>query len=565
MTDDARPLPALAATAADDAALVRATFESAPDGLVVVDALGRQVAFNPAFQAMWRFPADMLQRRDASEMREHVARQLQDPATFRQLAAPDAERGNPVSMGEFERLDGRVFERKVGSLASAGYPGAVIVRWRDVTERRRAEAALRAADQRLAAVFKNALNAILLADDQGRYVDANPAACALLGRSQAQMQTTTIHQVLDLPADEVSANWDAFLRQGSATGQVGLRLPDGRTRVARFSAVAHIQAGLHLSILSDVTEEVQARQHQLETAAQMDMAMASADIVFWAVDLVTDQVTSANPFWVQQMLGYAPDEIAAGIDAWDALVHPDDVERREAAWQAHVAGHTPSFEAEFRIRHKDGRWIWLLARGRATERNEYGVATRVVGTRIDITRRKLAEQLLEAQAFTDGLTGTLNRRRFLELAEVEMQRARRHGQPIALLMIDLDHFKAVNDAHGHAGGDQVLQAFVKTALTVMRGSDLFGRVGGEEFAALLPQTDEDGAARLAHRLRAMVRGHPVTLVTGAVGYSVSIGVASRMAGSADTGSIESLMLSADAALYRAKGAGRDRVLVAGRP
>jgi PAS domain-containing protein len=87
-------------------------------------------------------------------------------------------------VGEFEHRDGRVFERKIASLAPAGYPGALIVRWRNVTERRRAEAALRAADQRLAAVFDHALNAILLADDQRRYVDANPAACALLGRSR---------------------------------------------------------------------------------------------------------------------------------------------------------------------------------------------------------------------------------------------------------------------------------------------------------------------------------------------------------------------------------------------
>ncbi len=557
VTDPARPPPA------DDKALVRATFESAPDGLVVVNAQGQPVAFNPAFIALWQFPPDMLQRRNTAEMRDHLARQLKDEAAYRALLVPLQPGVRAPSVGEFEHRDGRVFERKIGSLASAGYPGAVIVRWRNVTERRRAEAALRAADQRLAAVFNHALNAILLADDQRRYVDANPAACTLLGRSREQVLGITADQVMDMAPEDADAAWSHFLQQGSATGQVTLRLPDGRLRVARFSAVANIQPGVHLSILSDVTDEVQARQHQLETAAQMDMAMANADIVFWAVDLVNDQVTSANPQRAQQMLGYASDEIPPGLDAWDALVHPDDFERRESAWLAHVQGHSPTFEAEFRMRHKDGRWIWLLARGRATERDAQGRATRVVGTRIDITRRKQAEQLLEAQAFTDGLTGTLNRRRFLELADVEMERARRHGQPMSLLMIDLDHFKSVNDAHGHAGGDSVLQAFVKTAQTVMRGSDLFGRVGGEEFAALLPQTDLEGAAALAHRLQEVVHEHPVVLPTGEVAYSVSIGVAARAAGLDDRSSVESLMLGADAALYRAKGEGRDRVLLAG--
>ena len=556
MTDPAPPPPA------DEKALVRATFESAPDGLVVVDAQGHPVAFNPAFVALWQFPPDVLQRRDTAEMREHLARQLKDEAAYRALLVPARAGSRPSSVGEFEHRDGRVFERKIASLAPAGYPGALIVRWRNVTERRRAEAALRAADQRLAAVFDHALNAILLTDDQRRYIDANPAACALLGRSREQVLASTVDQVMDLSPEAAEATWAGFLQQGSATGQVTLRLPDGRTRVARFSAVANIQPGVHLSILSDVTDEVRARQHQLETAAQMDLAMANADIVFWAVDLVNDQVTSANPQRAQQMLGYAADEIPPGIDAWDALVHPDDFDRRESAWQAHVQGHSPTFEAEFRMRHKDGHWIWLLARGRATERDAQGMATRVVGTRIDITRRKLAEQLLETQAFTDGLTGTLNRRRFLELADVEIARARRHGQPIALLMIDLDHFKTVNDAHGHAGGDTVLRSFVTTAQTVMRGSDLFGRVGGEEFAALLPQTDLEGAAALAHRLQQVVHEHEVELPAGRVAYSVSIGVAARAAGLDDRSSVESLMLAADAALYRAKGEGRDRVLLA---
>lgn len=542
-----------------DEAMVRATFESAPDGLVVVDAQGRLVAFNPAFVALWQFPPDVATRRDADEMHAHVARQLKNPQALPRLGTLTA--GAPRT-DEFEHVDGRVFDCKVASLGSAGYPGAVVVRWRDITSRRQAEAALRASDARLAALFNLALNAILLADDQGRCIDANPAACQLLGRSREQLQSLGMADVVDLPSSEAARAWDAFQKQGSATGEITLRRPDGSRRVARFSAVARIQPGVHLSILSDATDEMLARQRELETAAQMEMAMVNADIVFWAVDLVADEVSSVNPDWLQQMLGYAPGEVPRGIEAWDALVHPEDYERREAAWQAHAAGLSPTFEAEFRMRHKDGRWIWLLARGRAIERDAQGRATRVVGTRIDITRRKLAEQQLEAQAFSDGLTGILNRRRFLELAALELERARRHGQPLALLMVDLDHFKSVNDAHGHAGGDAVLQGFVRTAMTLMRSSDLFGRVGGEEFAVLLPQTDLAGAASVAQRLAAMVRANPVPLATGSVSYSVSVGVAARTAEADRDVSVESLMLDADTALYRAKGQGRDRVLLA---
>ena len=559
MTDPDRPPSAEPHTQAADDALVRATFDGAPDGLVVVNDQGRQVAFNAAFVALWGFPADMLERRLTREMRDHVARQLKDPQAYLDHVARS---GMGPSMAEFDHADGRVFDRKVAPLSSAGHPHASIVRWRDVTARRQAELALRAANARLTAVFNLARNAILLADDQGRYIDANPAACALLGRPRDQVCGLAVADVMDVPPESAAAAWQGFLQQGAVNGEVSLRRPDGSMRKARFSAVAHIQPGVHLSVLTDATDELLARQRELETAAQMDMAMANADIVFWSVDLVNDEVSATNPQRMQQMLGYPPDELPSDMQAWDALVHADDFDRREASWQAHVDGLAPTFEAEFRMRHKDGHWVWLLARGRATARDAQGKATRVVGTRIDITRRKLAEQQLETQAFTDSLTGVLNRRRFLELAAVEVERARRHGQPVALMMIDLDHFKAVNDAHGHAGGDTVLQAFVRTALTLMRGSDLFGRVGGEEFAALLPQTDLDGAAALAHRLGGQVQAHPVDLATGPVAYTVSIGVVARALARDDEVTVESLMLDADEALYRAKGEGRNRVLLA---
>ncbi|MFN0184253.1 MAG: diguanylate cyclase [Aquabacterium sp.] len=555
MTNPILPDPQRAADA-----LIKATFEGAPDGLAVVDEQGRQLASNVAFNRLWQFAPDVLQRRDAMEMRAHVASRLSDPAAF---MAHVAAAGLGPAKCEFDLIDGRVFERNATPLAESGFPNACIVRWRDVTARRTAESALQDALARLEAIFTHAINAILLADDQGRYLDANPAACTLLGRTRDQVFGLTVADVIDLPPNTAGAAWQAFLQQGASSGEVTLRRPDGSVRRARFSAVANIQPGVHLSVLTDATDELQARMRELETAAQMDIAMVNADIVFWSVDLLSGEVSSANQHRMQEMLGYTPDELPRGLAVWDALVHPDDFGRREASWQAHVDGRASIYEAEFRMRHKSGQWVWLLARGRALARDAQGRATRVVGTRIDITRRKLAEQQLETQAFTDSLTGILNRRRFLELAAVEAERAQRHGQPLALLMIDLDHFKSVNDRHGHAGGDAVLRAFVVAASTLMRSSDLFGRVGGEEFAALLPQTDLDGAAALAQRIQDVVLSHPVALPGSEVSYTVSIGVSVREAGQNEDSSVERLMLDADAALYRAKEAGRNRVLLAG--
>jgi diguanylate cyclase (GGDEF)-like protein/PAS domain S-box-containing protein len=560
------PSPPDSGRSADELdAIIRATFEVAPDGLVVVDHDGRLLALNHQFAHMWPLPDAVVQRREMGEIRDLIARQLKAPQTYLDKLPTAALAGLGTALHEFEHVDGRIFERQVSPLGAAGFPGVVIARWRDITARRRAELALRQVQLRLAAMFEHALDAILLADDQGRCLDANPAACRLVGRRREDLLGSHVADLLLTPPDDFEPAWHEFLRHGTASGQVRLRGANGHAIVARYSSVANIQPGVHLSILSDITDEVRARQQQLETTAQLELAMSNADIVFWVVDLETGGVRSADPQWPQHSLGYAPDEVGPGLEAWDVLVHPDDAQRRKDAWHAHVAGRSPAYEAEFRLRHKDGHWLWLQVRGRAVARDASGVATRIVGTRIDITRRKLAEQMLEAQAYTDGLTGTLNRRRFLELAEVELSRTRRHGQPVALLMVDLDHFKSINDAHGHAGGDAVLRAFARTAGTVMRSSDLLGRVGGEEFAVLLPQTDLDGAAALAHRLQTLVREQAVTLGSGRVPYTVSVGVAAWAQSPATGDTMEALMHAADMALYRAKGDGRDRVLVADPP
>jgi len=157
------------------------------------------------------------------------------------------------------------------------------------------------------------------------------------------------------------------------------------------------------------------------------------------------------------------------------------------------------------------------------------------------------------------LTGISNRRYFIAQAEQELRRSRRFARAMAVMMIDLDHFKRVNDAHGHATGDAVLQAFVKRALESLRQSDLLGRIGGEEFAVILPETELEAAREVAERLRAHLAERPVVAERAAIASTASIGVAQL---SAKDGSIDNLLHRADQALYAAKQNGRNRVEVA---
>jgi len=183
---------------------------------------------------------------------------------------------------------------------------------------------------------------------------------------------------------------------------------------------------------------------------------------------------------------------------------------------------------------------------------------RIVISHEDVTALKAAELASLTLANTDTLTGALSRRNFLALAEQELARACRYRLPLIVLMLDLDHFKQINDDHGHAAGDAVLQGFVTTVAGVLRESDLIGRLGGEEFAVLLPSTSAEGGAALAQRIIDSVRASPVELAGERIQFTVSIG-----GGCLGTEtSFAALLNVADTALYRAKRAGRDRLELA---
>jgi len=171
---------------------------------------------------------------------------------------------------------------------------------------------------------------------------------------------------------------------------------------------------------------------------------------------------------------------------------------------------------------------------------------------------ELADQAeaLERLACIDGLTGLNNRRHFLALAESEWSRFQRYQRPLALLMIDIDFFKSVNDTYGHDAGDAVLKAVAESMHRSKRSSDIAGRLGGEEFALILPEATLDRAVAAAERYRALIGGRPIIAMGRQISVTVSIGVGVAEAGMCG---FEDLLKRADVALYEAKNSGRNRV------
>jgi diguanylate cyclase (GGDEF)-like protein/PAS domain S-box-containing protein len=192
-------------------------------------------------------------------------------------------------------------------------------------------------------------------------------------------------------------------------------------------------------------------------------------------------------------------------------------------------------------------------------KDDNGDAIGIITVSEDITERKKLEEQLKELATTDPLTGCYNRRHFFELGEREFQRSKRYGHPLSLLMLDIDHFKKINDTYGHPIGDRTLKEMTETCLSTLRESDLLGRIGGEEFAILFVEAGLESAVNLAERIRKALSEIGIQAEKETVSFTVSIGVSASRED--DTG-LEDILKRTDDALYKAKNSGRNRVMTA---
>lgn len=531
----------------------------------------------------------------------------------------------------------------------------------------------------------------LLLDQTGAISKLNLAAAQLLRGERARL----LGGRFDLYVPEAERTvFNGLLERARVSGDVqGGELPLFVNGLLSAHVQVKVAALTHTTgwqlVMMDITERKQMEQTLRASEERWKLALEAVGDGVWDWNVQTGAAAFSRRFG--QLFGFAENEYGNRMDDMNSRIHPDDRPRVVAALQDHLAGKSASFSSELRGQCKDGSWKWVLFRGAIVSRTEDGKAARMIGTHVDITSKKQAEEALRVAArfqqavfdslsahiavldsqgmivqtnaawrtyaagtdcakgsdsigasyldildgmsgkdqgvvlaaaagiasvaagevhdfqlqypffapadkrwFTlrvtpvhdveqrivvshedvsrlkaaelaswrlaniDTLTGVLSRRNFFNLAEQELARSRRYGLPLMVLMLDLDHFKLINDQHGHAAGDAVLQGFVQTVSAVLRESDLIGRIGGEEFAVLLPNTALDGGCALTQRIIDSVRNSPVDLGGKCIPYTVSIG-----AGCLSNETSFSILLDlADTALYRAKHSGRDRLEVA---
>jgi diguanylate cyclase (GGDEF)-like protein/PAS domain S-box-containing protein len=315
----------------------------------------------------------------------------------------------------------------------------------------------------------------------------------------------------------------------------------------------------------DVTQQKQAELAMLQNEERLALVLHGADLGMWDWDIPSGYMVF-NERWAQ-MLGYRLVEITPHISSWEKLVHPEDRRKVVELMTAHLEGRTSLYEAEYRLQHKSGSWVWVLDRGKVLRRGKDGEPLRACGTQIDLTERKryeeqIAEQQrkleeanakLEALAGTDALTSVTNRRGFEEHLARELDRALRRQSSLSLLLLDVDWFKNYNDEFGHLAGDEVLRRLALLLRSQARSTDVVARFGGEEFAVILPDTLGEGAQVLAERFREIIEhapwpGRPVT-----ASFGVSTWIPTLSPRDAYT-----LVHDADRALYASKSGGRNR-------
>ncbi len=308
----------------------------------------------------------------------------------------------------------------------------------------------------------------------------------------------------------------------------------------------------HISIVQDITDKKLAEIALQESEKRWSFALDGSNQGVWDLNIVTNQIFLSPR--CKEMLGYPEDQISSDMSEWVKLIHPDDLPCLVSARLLALDGKDKSFENEHRKLTSDGTWKWIHVKGMVVERDENNAPLRVIGTYTDISERKKIEADVLRLAHFDSITNLPNRTLFLDRLNQELVKSKRYGKSFALMLLDLDRFKEVNDSLGHQKGDLLLKEIGQRLKNCVRESDTIARLGGDEFTIILGEFNQAiEIDQIVIKILNCVTA-PCSL-DGDVAYvTASVGIAVYTNDIVDS---DELLKQADQAMYEAKKNGKN--------
>ncbi|OUR59538.1 hypothetical protein A9Q74_17325 [Colwellia sp. 39_35_sub15_T18] len=394
---------------------------------------------------------------------------------------------------------------------------------------------------------------ISVADLKGRYVFVNPYFCQMMGYSETELLTMTVFDLKAPEQDHASFGQTKTVKE-NLTAQVLLQKNDGTifmSEVVNRNITVTGQAYV-LSTVLNISERIVTEKALLKSEKRNSVIIQIANDGVWDWHLDTGLVEFDERYYT--MAGYKKDEFPYALEEWQKRVHKDDVVHATNSCQSYLAGTSSNFDIEFRFLRKNNTYMWIHGKGKIVERDENGTPLRFIGTHSDISVQKEHEEKILHQAHFDSLTFLPNRFLSLDRLTIACKEAKRNNELVALLFLDLDDFKKVNDTLGHEVGDRLLIDAADRLRHVVRSIDTVGRLGGDEFIIILgglktPKEAQPIVESLLKQFRNMfvINSRELLLTT-------SIGVAVYPNDASDS---SELLRNADSAMYAAKECGRN--------
>ncbi|HEY9193063.1 MAG TPA: PAS domain S-box protein [Methyloversatilis sp.] len=551
----------------------RGTFEQAAVGIAVLDLNGRWERVNGKLCDILGYTEDELRDRTFQDI-THPDDLQTDLQYMEQLLRRDI---SSYSMEKrYLHKDGQsAWARLTVSLLydDGNVPSHFIAVIEDIHDRRMAQTALADSELRHRLLMHNLHAGILICAPDARILYANPEASRMLRLDALTVAGLKVADIgcefSDEHGNTLSPDTDLVRRvlmSGREMKDLVLSIlhPDDAERIwvlvhayPEFDTSSRFKQIVVMFI--DITDR-QRLESELEADRKLKTAALDAMTAHVAVLDKRGQIVETNASWRKfaQRSEYPGDVTFLGVNYLDALSRVGGPDKSLAAKACEgvlsvMLGRSSLFQMDYPCHSPAERqWFSMKVTPMDPQRE------RVLVSHENITAIKLAEEAIRILANTDALTGLPNRRHFFETAEEEFARAQRYETPLAVLMVDLDNFKSFNDHYGHAGGDAVLRSFALVLSGLLRDSDSAGRIGGEEFAVLLPHTSLDGACAFAERLMERIAASPPEIDGQPAPYTLSVGISEISPSSKD---FSSLLILADKALYRAKQGGRNRMVV----